>query len=108
MTYSVAEIAQALQAELCGDGSLMIDGVAEPAAAGPRDLALALTPAYGAELANGRALAAVLWPGADWQDLGLKAAILAPRGRLAMSRLTGLLDTGPDWPLEIHPSGRFA
>ena len=104
MAYSVEYIAAELQAELFGDGDLLIDSVAEPAAAGPRDLALALSPAYAADLAKGSAVAAVLWSGADWQALGLRAAIIAPRGRLAMARLTGLMDAGPDWPHEIHPS----
>ena len=104
MAYSVEHIARELQATFHGDGDLMIDSVAEPVSAGPRDLALALSPAYAADLPKGRALAAVLWPGADWQGLGLQAAIIAPRGRLAMARLTGLMDTGPDWPVGIHPT----
>jgi UDP-3-O-[3-hydroxymyristoyl] glucosamine N-acyltransferase len=48
-------------------------------------------------------LAALLWPGADWQGLGLKAAIFAPRGRLAMAGLTQLLDQGPTIAPGIHP-----
>ncbi len=104
MAYSVEYIASELQAEFFGDGDLMIDTVAEPAAAGPADLALALSPAYVADLTKGRALAAVLSPGTDWRGLGLKAAIFAPRGRLAMARLTGLMDAGPDWGGGIHPS----
>lgn len=102
MAYSVKMIAAALQAESCGDGSIIVDSVAEPASAGPRDLALALSPAYASDLSKGQAVAAVLWPGADWQALGLRAAIIAPRGRLAMARLTGLIDQGPDWPTGLH------
>ena len=104
MAYSVEYIASELQAAFFGDGELIIDSVAEPANAGPRNLALALSPAYAADLAKGQAQVAVLWPGADWQALGLKAAIIAPRGRLAMARLTGLMDAGPDWPWDIHPT----
>ncbi len=104
MAFSVDYIASRLQAQLCGDGAIIVDNVAEPASAGPRDLALALSPGYAQDLPKGQAQAAVLWPGADWQAFGLKAAIIAPRGRLAMARLTGLMDPGPDWPLGIHPS----
>ena len=104
MAYTVEHIATRLQAAFHGDGTLSVDSVAEPASAGQRDLALALTPAYAADLARGQAQAAILWPGADWQALGLKAAIIAPRGRLAMARLTGLMDAGPDWPAGIHPT----
>ena len=49
------------------------------------------------------ARAALLWPGADWQGLGLKAAIFAPRGRLAMAGLTVLMDPGPDIAAGVHP-----
>ncbi|MFQ1702182.1 UDP-3-O-(3-hydroxymyristoyl)glucosamine N-acyltransferase [Loktanella agnita] len=92
MTHTVKEIAAALGAEAFGAVDILIAGASEPAAAGPRDLALAMTPAYGDALAQGQARAAVVWPGADWQALGLDAAIIAPRARLAMARLTQTLD----------------
>ena len=104
MGYSIDSIATALGAEAAGDLSVVVQGAAEPAAAGPADLAMAMSPAYAARLSEGRAVAAVLWPGADWQALGLKAAIFAPRGRLAMAGLTRLLDPGPDIAPGIHPT----
>lgn len=95
MAHSIQQIADALHAQAVGDTDLTVDGAAEPAAAGPRDLALAMTPSYGPDLAKGQAQAAVVWPDADWQSLGLKAAIFAPRARLAMAQLTQLLDRPP-------------
>ncbi len=92
MAHSIADIAAALGAEAFGAVDLLVDGAAEPASAGPDDLALAMTPAYGDALAKGQARAAVVWPDADWQALGLEAAILAPRARLAMAGLTRMLD----------------
>jgi len=92
MAYSVKDIAAALGAEAFGAVELLVSGAAEPGSAGPDDLALAMTPRYGDALAEGRALAAVVWPGADWQALGLQAAIIAPRARLAMANLTQMLD----------------
>ncbi len=92
MAHSIADIAAALGAEAFGAVDLLVDGAAEPGSAGPDDLALAMTPAYGDALAKGQARAAVVWPGADWQALGLEAAILAPRARLAMAGLTRMLD----------------
>jgi UDP-3-O-[3-hydroxymyristoyl] glucosamine N-acyltransferase len=71
--------------------------------AGAGDLALAMDPRYADGLAKGQARAAMLWPGADWQGLGLQAAIFAPRGRLAMAGLSVLMDPGPDLALGIHP-----
>ncbi|MEJ6402038.1 UDP-3-O-(3-hydroxymyristoyl)glucosamine N-acyltransferase [Yoonia sp. 2307UL14-13] len=92
MAHSIKDIAAALGADAYGAIDLPVDGAAEPAVAGPGDLALAMTPAYGDALAKGAARAAVIWPGADWQALGLDAAIIAPRARLAMAGLTQMLD----------------
>ena len=103
MGHSIRDIALALAAEAVGQLDLVIVGAAEPALAGPQDLALALDPKYAGGLAQGQAQAAVLWPGADWRAFGLKAAIFAPRGRLALAGLTRLLDDGPQIAPGIHP-----
>jgi UDP-3-O-[3-hydroxymyristoyl] glucosamine N-acyltransferase len=81
----------------------MVIGAAEPQAAGPDHLALAMDAKYAPGLARGSARAALLWPGADWQGLGLQAAIFAPRGRLAMAGLSRLMDAGPTIAPGIHP-----
>lgn len=104
MSFSIQQIASALGAEAHGDAALQIGGVSEPAAAGPDDLALAMDPRYGDGLAQGAARAAILWPGADWQGLGLQAAIFVPRPRYALSGLTRLMDAGPQIAPGIHPS----
>ena len=104
MAYSIAEIAEALGAEAVGNPTLKVTGAAEPASAGPDQLALAMDPKYAEGLAAGKARAAVLWPGADWQALGLEAAILVPRPRYAMAGLTRLMDKGPEIAPGIHPS----
>ncbi|MDX8352059.1 UDP-3-O-(3-hydroxymyristoyl)glucosamine N-acyltransferase [Cognatiyoonia sp. IB215182] len=92
MAHSIKDIAAALGAEALGAVDLRVVGASEPGNAGPDDLALAMSPAYGDALRNGNARAAVLWAGADWQEFGLEAAIIAPRARLAMARLTQMLD----------------
>jgi len=113
MPHKVSEIAAALGARFAGAGDLTVTAAAEPAAAGPFDLALAMEPSYAEGIAKGRARAAILWDGADWQALGLQAAIFAPRGRLAMARLTQVFDPGPGLqpgvsPLaSIHPSAQI-
>ncbi len=101
--FTIREIAAAMGTGFEGAGDLVIARAAEPAAAGPDDLALAMSPRYAEGLAQGRARAAVVWPGADWQAMGLQAAILAPRGRLAMAGLTRALDPGPLLAEGIHP-----
>ncbi len=104
MTYTVQEIATALGAEAFGAVDLPIDGVAEPAMAGPGDLALAMSPKYAEGLKDGQARAAMLWAGADWQALGLAAAIVTPRPRFAMSGLSAMMDSGQGYAPGIHPS----
>ncbi|MBN8294456.1 UDP-3-O-(3-hydroxymyristoyl)glucosamine N-acyltransferase [Rhodobacter sp. NTK016B] len=96
MQNSVADIAAALGARFEGAGELTVTAAAEPASAGAFDLALAMDPRYADGIAQGKARAAILWDGADWRALGLEAAIFAPRGRLAMARLTQAFDPGPD------------
>jgi UDP-3-O-[3-hydroxymyristoyl] glucosamine N-acyltransferase len=104
MGHTIAEIAKALGAEAFGDTSLVVDGAAEPSSAKPGDLALAMSPAYGEALTTSAARAAVVWPGADWQGMGLEAAIVVPRARLAMVRLTRYLDDRKFGGGGIHPS----
>jgi UDP-3-O-[3-hydroxymyristoyl] glucosamine N-acyltransferase len=108
MGHRIRDIAEALGAEAAGALDMVVTGAAEPQAAGPDQLALAMDPRYGEGLAKGRAQVAMLWPGADWQAMGLKAAIFAPRARLAMAGLTRLLDDGPDIAPGIHPLALLA
>ncbi len=102
MPITLDQIAVALGAELFGDGTIAISGASEPASAGPQQLALAMDPKYAPGLAEGRARAAVLWAGADWQALGLEAAIVVPRPRYAMAGITRALDPGPEIAPGIH------
>ena len=105
--FTLADIAASLGRPVEGDGALAFRRAAEPAAAGPDDLALAMSPAYGDALAQGRARAAILWDGADWRSLGLEGAVLVPRARLAMAAITRAIDPGPDWGRDgagIHPT----
>lgn len=104
MSYTIREIAAALGAEAFGDVDLRVGGVAEPAMAGPFDLALAMKPDFAAQLPEGQAQSAMLWDGADWQALGLKAAITAPRPRFAMAGLSAMMDPGQGFEDGIHPS----
>lgn len=103
MTHTIKDIAAALGAQAEGNLDLVILGASEPHSAGPADLALAMDPRYADGIAQGSARAAMLWPGADWRAMGLLAVIYAPRGRLAMSGLTRLLDSGPAIAPGIHP-----
>ncbi len=104
MSQTIAQIAEALGAQALGDLSIEIAAAAEPADAGPTDLALAMSPKYAEGLAQGNARAAILWEGADWQAMGLEAAIIPARPRYAMAGLTAALDPGPGYSAGIHPT----
>ncbi|WP_299030537.1 UDP-3-O-(3-hydroxymyristoyl)glucosamine N-acyltransferase [uncultured Sulfitobacter sp.] len=104
MTHTVKDIAVVLGAEAFGATDILVRRAAEPASAGPDDLALAMNPKYAESLGAGKARAAMLWEGADWQALGLEAAIIAPRPRYAMAGLTRMLDAGQGFVQEVHPT----
>ncbi|MBT9383783.1 UDP-3-O-(3-hydroxymyristoyl)glucosamine N-acyltransferase [Pseudooceanicola sp. CBS1P-1] len=104
MAHAISEIAQALGAEVLGDGSILIESLKEPADAGENDLALAMKPEFAEALPKGAARAAMLWEGADWKAMGLKAAIVAPRPRMALAGLTRMYDKGHGYPTGIHPT----
>ncbi|WP_298291813.1 UDP-3-O-(3-hydroxymyristoyl)glucosamine N-acyltransferase [uncultured Litoreibacter sp.] len=104
MSYTISQIATALGARFEGDGALTVSCASEPQSASPDALALAMDEKYAPGLASGAAQSAILWDGADWQALGLKAAIFVPRPRYAMSGLTTLMDPGPEIDEGVHPS----
>ncbi|MCA0873408.1 UDP-3-O-(3-hydroxymyristoyl)glucosamine N-acyltransferase [Seohaeicola saemankumensis] len=104
MTHTIRQIAEALDAAFWGDGDFVIERAAEPASAGTTDLALAMSPKYAGDLDKGQAQAAMLWPDADWQAMGLRAAITVPRPRAAMAGLTAMMDPGQGFGVGIHPS----
>ncbi|MEQ6203357.1 UDP-3-O-(3-hydroxymyristoyl)glucosamine N-acyltransferase [Sulfitobacter sp. HNIBRBA2951] len=104
MSHTVKEIAVALGAEAFGATDILVTRAAEPAQAQADHLALATSPKYAESLPQGAARVAMLWEGADWQALGLEAAIIAPRPRFAMASLTRLLDAGQGYTDGIHPT----
>ncbi|MBC6443122.1 MAG: UDP-3-O-(3-hydroxymyristoyl)glucosamine N-acyltransferase [Rhodobacteraceae bacterium] len=104
MTVTISALAEELGLTAAGDLSLTVVGAAEPAAAGSDQLALAMDPAYGGKIAEGCAQAAVVWMDADWRALGLKAALFAPRARLALAGVTRRFDRPPEVGPGIHPT----
>lgn len=104
MSHSIKDIAAALGAQAFGAVDLLVTSVQEPASAGPNDLALAMDEKYAENLSSGQARAAMVWEGADWQAMGLEAAIVPKRARFAMAPLTALMDLGQGYDAGIHPS----
>ena len=105
--YSIKEIASALSAKAVGAVDLRIVNAAEPALAGPYDLAMAMSPQFAAQLSQGRAKAAVLAMDTDWQSLGLDAAILVERPRVAMAGVTQMLDRAVVVAPGLHPTAEI-
>ena len=105
--YSVGDIARSLGADVFGDADITVVRVSEPQDAGPQDLAIAIKPEYAQALAAGRARAALLWEGADWQSMGLSAAIIPARPRFAMTGVTRLFDPGHGMASGIHPTAQI-
>ena len=103
MRHTIRAIAAAIGARAEGDLDLTVSRASEPAQAGPDALALAMDGKYAEGLAKGHARAAILWEGADWRALGLKAALFVQRPRLAMAGLTTLMDPGPGIAPGVHP-----
>ncbi len=101
---SLSHLGAALGAEVVGRGDLKLSGAAEPASAGPGDIALAMQPAFAESIAKGGARAAILWPDADWRALGLEGAILAPRPRYVLAGVTRVFDRPPEIAPGAHPS----
>ena len=102
MTYSLAEIAAATGLAVLGDRDLHVRAAAEPGTATPDDLALAMDPKFADALANSAAKAAIVWEDADWQGMGLRAALIAPKARVAMAGVTRYFQHAPDVPDGIH------
>jgi len=96
MPHTIRDLARLTGLRAGGALDIEIDRPAEPAAAGPRDLALAMDPRYAPALADSRARAAVLWEGADIAEFGLEAALFAPRARVALAGLTEAFAPGSD------------
>ncbi len=104
MVFTVQYIANALGAEAVGDLSLHLSGPAQPELARAGDLALAMTEKFAARLSEGQAQVAILWQGADWQGLGLKAAIFVPNSRYALSGVNRIFEIPVLAPAGIHPA----
>ena len=107
MPVTIAELAQALDAQSWGEQTLQVTGAAEPDNVQPVEgdggvIALAMSPKYADALKPGSV--AILAEGMDPEAYGLRAAIFAPRPRLVMAGLTRAFDPGPDIAPGIHPS----
>lgn len=96
--FTVEQVATAIGADFAGNGDCPVSRLAEPAKAASDELALAMEPSYEDALRGSKARAAIVWPDANWQDMGLDAVIFAPRSRYVLSGVTDVFER----PLEIE------
>jgi UDP-3-O-[3-hydroxymyristoyl] glucosamine N-acyltransferase len=105
----VRDIAQALEAQLDGDGAIAVERVVHPSQAeGPRDLALATSPQAAAVLAETKASAVVVSAAAPRPNRTFAALIAVAEPRMTLARLTALFDPGPRQERGVHPTAVVA
>jgi UDP-3-O-[3-hydroxymyristoyl] glucosamine N-acyltransferase len=101
---SLTDIAKALGAQLVGDGSVLVRGVAHPAVAAVDMLALAVEDGAEKLLPCTKAAAAAVAEGRAEALAGLKGGIVVKRPRLALAKLLEIFDRPPVAAHGIHPS----
>ena len=104
-SFTTQAIAEALDGELVGDGTLLIERVTHPTdVTSPNDLALAVDNQLLPLLIKTRAKAAVISRGAKLDPDTVDTYIVVSRPRLAMAKLTGLFATPVLANAGIHPT----
>lgn len=101
---SLSDIATALGAQLVGDGSIMVRGVAHPAMAAPDMLALAVEEGAEKALSHTKAMAAAVAEGRASALSSMKGGIVVARPRLALAKLLEIFDRPPVAPAGVNPS----
>ena len=104
MGISIGDLSSAVGGRAEGDLKLRVDGLAEPASAGPNDLALAFDSKFLPELAASRARAALLGEETDWTNLGLRSAILVSRPRHAFAIASHVFEPPSEFEEGVHPA----
>ncbi|MEW6161003.1 MAG: UDP-3-O-(3-hydroxymyristoyl)glucosamine N-acyltransferase [Verrucomicrobiota bacterium] len=105
MPYTAAEIAEKLQGQVIGDGSIVLTGFSPAGNAKPGDLTFAENEAYFAR-AEQSAAAAILVDGAF--SSSLKVLIKVPNSRIAFAKVLPLFFPEPKFASGIHPSAVIA
>jgi len=104
-SYTMQEIARALDGELVGDGSLVIKRVVHPSDfKDAHDVALAVDKSLLPILLQMKVQAAIISRDILLEPGIVKASIIVERPRLAMSKLTNLFANAPSVAPGIHPT----
>ncbi|MDO6682813.1 UDP-3-O-(3-hydroxymyristoyl)glucosamine N-acyltransferase [Oceanobacter sp. 5_MG-2023] len=101
MDLSLSELATYLGAEIRGDGSARVDGVAPLSSAGSSDVTFIADPAYRKQLDSTAAAAVIV--GTNLADDVASAALVVEDAYLAFAKTTQLFDRRPRQPEGVHP-----
>ena len=104
-TYSAADVAQRVQGEVVGDGSVQITGIAAADNAGPGDLTFAEREAHFRTAEQGGATAILVSGAFTSAD---KVLIRVADPRVAVARLLPLFHPAPTFPPGVDPTARVA
>jgi UDP-3-O-[3-hydroxymyristoyl] glucosamine N-acyltransferase len=105
MSFTASQIAEKLQAEVLGDGSVVLTGFAPADCAQPGDLTFAEKEAYFAAAEQSHATA-ILVPGEFTS--ATKVLIRVPNARAAVAKLLPLFFPPDTYPPGIHPSASIS
>lgn len=107
MAHTIADIAAATGLRAEGRLDLVVDLPSEPSSARSGDLALAMDRKFANGLGDCAARAAVLLDGVDWTDLGLEAALFAPRAKIGLAVIGDVFADPLDLDPGIHPTAHI-
>ena len=105
-TYSLAELAEYLDAELNGEANCQVSGLASLTDAGESDISFLSDPKYSTALQTTRAGAVIVT--ADQADNVPGNALVSANPYLGFAKLSRLFDNRPVVPQGIHPSAHVA
>ncbi|NRB40549.1 MAG: UDP-3-O-(3-hydroxymyristoyl)glucosamine N-acyltransferase [Pseudomonadales bacterium] len=105
-SFTLAEIASALDLELRGDGGCNIFSIAPLHLATEKDISFLSNAKYAEQLTTTAAAAVIVTP--EYSDACKIPALIADNPYLAFARLTALYDDLPGQKQEIHPSAVIA
>ena len=101
-SYRLGDIAAYLNAELRGNASELITGIATLKSAGPGDLAFLSNPKYESQLLSTRAQAVILH--ADQAEIFDGNCLVSENPYLAYAQISSWFDSAPARPKDIHSS----
>jgi len=94
------EVAEYVGGAVCGDGTVVVTGVAGLDEAGAREISFLANPKYAAKVATSKAAAVLLPPGAERHG---RNAVEVKNPYLAFAKLVTLFHVAPGVPLGILP-----